>query len=201
MPVALLLGQFNDLVAHGLRAILAGDDRVEVLATDIPMAALGSAVAEVEPDVAIIDAARLGTPVAVHDLASAHPETALVMLVDRPSAAEAGQFISFGATAVVTKDSPRDDLLTAILMASRGMSVIPAFRGGVESEGPWPDLLTAREAEVLELVQRGKSNAEIALELAIGVETVKTHVAKLLRKLGVSSRKDLKGFGPLGQPF
>ena len=51
--------------------------------------------------------------------------------------------------------------------------------------------LTAREAEVLELLQDGRTNAEIATELTIGIETVRTHARNIYRKLGVPSRREL----------
>jgi DNA-binding NarL/FixJ family response regulator len=54
-----------------------------------------------------------------------------------------------------------------------------------------PDLLTPREADVLELLQEGQTNAQIAHALSIGVETVRTHARNIYRKLGVSSRRDL----------
>jgi DNA-binding NarL/FixJ family response regulator len=196
-PLALLLSETDDLIAHGLRSLLAEDDLVEVLASDVPIEALAAAMNEIEPDVVILDRRRLRTPVEVNHLAAAQPETALVVLVDRASAAEAGQLISFGATAVLTKDASKEDLLSAIRMAARGMRVIPGFRGGIEQEQLYPDLLTPREAEVLDLLQRGRSNAQIAHELSLGIETVRTHVRNILRKLGVSSRKQLGAFGPL----
>jgi DNA-binding NarL/FixJ family response regulator len=56
---------------------------------------------------------------------------------------------------------------------------------------PEPDLLTAREADVLELLQQGYTNAGIAHELSIGVETVRTHARNIYRKLGISTRRDL----------
>ena len=195
-PIAVLLGQFEDLVAHGLRAILSTDDLVELLATDIPMNAMEGMVAEIEPDVVVVDRRRLESPVQVNDLVKAQPETAFIVLIGASSAEEAAQLIAFGATGVVAKDIDKDDLLIAIRMAARGMRVMPGFRGGLEQERAFPDILTPREAEVLELLQRGRSNAEVANELSLGVETVRTHVRNILRKLGVSSRKDLAAFGP-----
>ena len=55
-----------------------------------------------------------------------------------------------------------------------------------------PELLTPREADVLELLQSGRSNAEIAHTLHVSVETVRTHVRRIYRKLGVSTRRDLR---------
>jgi DNA-binding CsgD family transcriptional regulator len=56
-----------------------------------------------------------------------------------------------------------------------------------------PDRLTAREADVLELLRTGQANAQIAEALSISVETVRTHARNIYRKLGVSSRRDLTG--------
>jgi DNA-binding NarL/FixJ family response regulator len=83
------------------------------------------------------------------------------------------------------------DVLHAIHLASRGLRVLPpaALDG---SEAPGPELLTPREAEVLELLQAGRSNAEIAHALHVGVETVRTHARRIYRKLGVKTRRDLR---------
>jgi NarL family two-component system response regulator LiaR len=195
-PIAVLLGQFEDLIAHGMRSILAADDLVELLATDIPMNALEGMVAEIEPDVVVLDRRRLSSPVQVNDLVKAQPETAFVVVIGSASAEEASQLIAFGAMGVIAKDIDAEDLRTAVRMASRGMRVMPGFRGGLEPQRAFPDILTPREAEVLELLQRGRSNAEVANELSLGIETVRTHVRNILRKLGVSSRKELAAFGP-----
>ena len=80
----------------------------------------------------------------------------------------------------------------AIHLASRGLQVMPRSAsdpaGGPLGAG---HLLTGREAEVLPLLQQGRSNAQIALALQVGVETVRTHARNIYRKLGVSSRRQL----------
>ena len=63
-----------------------------------------------------------------------------------------------------------------------------------------PSLMTPREAEVLPLLQRGRSNAQIALALHVGVETVRTHARNIYRKLGVSSRRELAAPAPASAP-
>ena len=189
--ITLLLGEFPDLLAYGLRALLREDERLEVLAFDIPLDGLEAAIAETEPDVALIDFAALRSPVQVHQLHDAQPETHVVVVVDRATAAEANQLIAFGATAVLQRDTQRRDILTAIHLASRGMHVLPGAGGAVSEQAYGPDLLTQREAEVLDLLQQNASNAEIAQKLHVGVETVRTHARNIYRKLGVTSRRDL----------
>jgi DNA-binding NarL/FixJ family response regulator len=84
--------------------------------------------------------------------------------------------------------------VSAIQLASRGIHVLPrsaSAGGGLDRLGMEGAELTAREAEVLELLQDGHTNAEIAEELSIGIETVRTHARNVYRKLRVPSRREL----------
>jgi two-component system, NarL family, response regulator LiaR len=144
----------------------------------------------------VLNFGSLPSPATVHELHERHPGTRIVVLANRPTAAECNQMLSFGATACISKETQGRDIINAIHLASRGMYVMPrsASSGLVEANGiarPGPDLLTSREAGVLELLQEGRTNAEIAHELSIGIETVRTHARNIYRKLGISSRRDL----------
>jgi DNA-binding NarL/FixJ family response regulator len=133
--------------------------------------------------------------VTVHQLHQSHPDARVIVLANRPSAAECNQMLSFGAAACISKETQGRDIINAIHLASRGMHVLPRAVAAQTVDGrvglPGPDLLTPREADVLELLQEGMTNAQIALALSIGVETVRTHARNIYRKLGVSSRRDL----------
>jgi DNA-binding NarL/FixJ family response regulator len=117
------------------------------------------------------------------------------VLANRPTAAECTQMLSFGATGCLSKETEARDIVNAIHLASRGMHVLPrsaAAGGGVERlDERGARALTAREAEVLALLQDGGTNSEIAGKLGIGVETVRTHARSIYRKLGVASRREL----------
>jgi len=189
--ITLVLGEFPDLLAYGLKALLREDERLEILTADVPVDALEPAVAETEPDLVIVDFSALRSPLQVHRLHEAQPETHIVVLVDRATPAECNQLLAFGATAVLGRDTQKRDILTAIHLASRGLHVLPGAGGAAAQEPYGPDLLTQREADVLELLQQGASNAEIAAKLTVGVETVRTHARNIYRKLGVTSRRDL----------
>jgi DNA-binding NarL/FixJ family response regulator len=189
--ITLVIGEFPDLIAYGLRGLLRDDERLEVLSTDVPFDSLEASIAETEPDVAVIDFGALRTPIQVHQLHEAQPETHIVIVVDRATPQECNQLLAFGATAILARDTQKRDILTAIHLASRGMHVLPGAGGAVDREPYGPDLLTEREAEVLDLLQQNLSNAAIAQKLSVGIETVRTHARNIYRKLGVTSRRDL----------
>lgn len=199
-PITVVIAEFEDLVAYGLRALLGEDPNMEILTHDVPMNALEAAVAEHEPDVVVVNFAALRSPIEIHQLHEAQPEARLVVLANRPSPAEANQLLAFGATACLSKETQKRDVLTAIHLASRGLHVLPRADREITAERSGPDLLTTREADVLELLQAGRSNAEIAAQLHVGVETVRTHARNIYRKLGVTNRRELSAPGTILPP-
>ena len=190
--VPVVAGEFEDLVAFGLRRLLSDNGSVELVASDVPLDRLEAVFDEHRPAVALVNFGSLPSAAVVHGLHQSHPDTHIVVLAARPTTAEATQMLSFGAAACISKDTQARDIITAIHLASRGMNMLPRPKDLGDSLGPpGPDLLTPREADVLELLQDGRSNAEIAHGLSIGVETVRTHARNIYRKLGISSRRDL----------
>jgi DNA-binding NarL/FixJ family response regulator len=194
-PVTVLLTRFEDLLARGLRAYVDDDPSLHVAAADVAHDQLAGAIAAHAPQVAILDLGSLGSALELHALARRYPTTRLLVLAARPTARESNQLIAFGATACLSREAPAREVLNAIHLASRGLHVIPRLGADAEPDPPGPELLTAREADVLELLQQGHSNAEIALTLHVGVETVRTHARHIYRKLGVRGRRDLASLG------
>lgn len=194
-PVSVAIARFEDLVGRGLRALVEDDDHLELVAGDVPHERIATVIAAQRPQVALLNFGSLVTPAEVRELSAAHPATRLIVLGNRPSAAECNQMLAFGATACLSKETQARDVLSAIHLASRGLQVLPRSAAEEPPPASGPQLLTAREADVLELLQRGRSNGEIAAELHVGVETVRTHARNIYRKLGVSSRRDLARIG------
>lgn len=195
--VPVLAGQFEDLVAVGLRQLIAADSSIELVASDVPVERLGDAFEKHRPAVALLNFGSLPSAASVYKLHESHPDTRIVVLANRPSTPEATQMLSFGAAACISKETQARDIINAIHLASRGMNMLPRTgKPGERAELPGPpDLLTPREADVLELLQDGRTNAQIANELSIGVETVRTHARNIYRKLGISSRRELASLG------
>jgi DNA-binding NarL/FixJ family response regulator len=175
--------------------LISEDPNLELRVTDVPVGDIEREIEQHEPSVVVLNFGSLESPAQVFQLHQAYPETRIVVLANRPTAAECNQMLSFGATACLSKETEARDVINAIHLASRGMHVLPpsaASGGGADSpriEGS--DVLTPREADVLELLQDGATNAQIAHTLSIGVETVRTHARNIYRKLGISSRRDL----------
>ena len=191
-PITIVLGQFEDLIVRGLRVLFEEDPNLEIVAADVDLDALPAILAEHSPKVAILNFGSLRTPIEVNHLHQAHPSTRLLILASRPSPAECNQMLAFGATACLSKETEARDILTAVHLASRGLQVLP--KRGVEGSAPLgPELLTPREADVLEHLRQGRANAEIALALHVSVETVRTHRRNIYRKLGVRTRRELAG--------
>jgi DNA-binding NarL/FixJ family response regulator len=191
VPVSVAVAQFEDIVAHGLRALIADDDSLKLVADGVPHDTLTATIDQHHPQVTLVNFGSLTNVAELRELHRAYPATRLVVLANRPTPTECRQMLAFGATACLAKSTEARDVLHAIHLASRGLHVLPpAAVDGPDMVGP--DLLTSREAEVLELLQAGRSNAEIADSLHVGVETVRTHARRIYRKLGVSNRRELR---------
>ena len=109
----------------------------------------------------------------VREITTEHPETRLVLLGHGISSVESAQLLAFGASACLSVSTQVRDLRHAVHLASRGLQLqlLPTNRDIQDTE----PLLTPREGDVLSLLRENRSNAQIALGLGIGVETVRSH--------------------------
>ena len=189
-PITVAIARFEDLLALGLRTLLANDPSVRLVAHDIAHERIGVLLRAHRPRVLILDVGELRDLGQLRELSVEHPHTRLVALGQGLSDGESSQVIAFGASACLPKDTQSRDLQNAIHIASRGLQLMPravdANAAHVRAPG-----LTPREVDVLLLLREGRSNAQIAGSLHIGVETVRTHARSIYRKLGVSSRRAL----------
>jgi DNA-binding NarL/FixJ family response regulator len=191
-PITVVLAHFDDLLAAGLRELIESDPTLAILAAGVEHRRIPVVLRAHRPDVAILDVGALRKPAEVRELSGAHPATRLVLLGNGPTPVECAQLLAFGASACLGSDTQSRDVINAIHLVSRGLQVTPrAPAGSGSGRVVAGGLLSKREAEVLPLLQQGCSNAQIALALQVGVETVRTHARNIYRKLGVSSRREL----------
>ncbi len=186
--------RFEDLVALALSVLIAEDPNLDLVESDVSVEDLDETIERHHPKVVLLNHGTLRSPTQVFSLHRSYPDTAIVVLANSPTAADFNQMLSYGATACLSKETEARDVISAIHLAARGMHVLPqtaTVHGGDPVRIRGVDQLTPREGEVLQQLQGGATNAEIAERLAIGVETVRTHARKIYRKLGIASRREL----------
>jgi DNA-binding NarL/FixJ family response regulator len=186
--ITVATGDFEDLLARGLSGLIEDDPSLTLIASDVNRDDLPKLLRSRRPRVAIIDRRSLRSPIEIRELSTDHPATRLVVLSDELSISECAQMLAFGAAACLTKATQARDVLNSIHLASRGMQLAPRELGRRSIDY---GVLTARESEVLTQLQRRRTNAQIAADLHISVETVRTHARNIYRKLGVGSRREL----------
>ena len=204
MSVTVLIADDQAVVRHGLRRILEVDAGLRVVGEVEDGLAAVEAARRLRPGVVLMDIRmpRLdGLEATRRLLAEGGDEAPRVVILTTFGLDEyVYEALRAGASGFLLKDAPAEDLLDAVRVVARGDALLdPAVTSSVIARFaalPQPstelaarfDELTPREREVLEHLARGRSNAEIARELFVGEGTVKTHVARLLMKLGLRDR-------------
>jgi NarL family two-component system response regulator LiaR len=191
--ITVLLVDDHALVRHGLRAYLETEAGISVVA-DVPtLEAAGEALSGQRPDVALVDLV-LGADdgVALAAIAArVSPHTRLVALTGFGEDHRVRRALDAGFAGYLLKTATAEEVLAAIRRVARGQTALdPAVTAPVLGGAPGGDL-TARERDVIALIAKGASNAEISAALAIGEKTVKTHVSNLLAKAQVPDRTRL----------
>jgi DNA-binding NarL/FixJ family response regulator len=187
--VTVVVGRFDDLVTRGLWALIEEDPSMRLVGAGLRRSELRTLLRSRRPGVAIIDVATLTSPAEVRELCESFPTTRMVLLADRLSSTECAQLLTFGAAACLSRTTQSRDVLNAIHLAAREMQLTP--REVSRHDAAAAEVLTPREVEVLAELQQRRANAQIASDLHISVETVRTHARSIYRKLGVRSRREL----------
>lgn len=190
-PISVAIARFDDLFGLGLRAMLADDPSVSIVAQDVAYDRLPEVLGARRPSVLILAAGGLRDLAQVRELSTQHPGTHLVLFSKDLAAVEQAQLLAFGASACLAWNTQARDVRNAIHLASRGLQISPRAAPEASAARVRDPLLTRREGDVLLLLRQGLANGQIALELHIGVETVRTHARHIYRKLGVASRRAL----------
>jgi DNA-binding NarL/FixJ family response regulator len=200
--IRVLIVDDDDLMRAGLRGVLSSDQAIEVVGDvgDGREAAYRTRL--LRPDVVLMDVRMpdLDGISATRELLAGFPDVKVVILTTFEQDDYIFGALRAGASGFLLKRTRPEDLMAAIHTIAAGDSLLsPSVTSRVVERmagQPSPDAtrdprlgeLTPRETDVLELVARGLSNGEIAATLVIGESTVKTHIKRILAKLGVRDR-------------
>jgi DNA-binding NarL/FixJ family response regulator len=202
-PIRVLVVDDQELVRSGFCVILDAADGITVVGEAANGEAAVSQVAAHQPDVVLMDIRMPGMDgLEATRLITGGPSAVpkVVMLTTFDLDDYVYEALRAGASGFLLKDSPRHDLIAAVRAAAAGDALlapsvtrrlIEAFARRPPETSPSPSQLaslTSRERDVLLMLARGRSNAEIATGLFVSEATVKTHVGNLLAKLGLRDR-------------
>lgn len=202
-PIRLLLAERYRLMRQSLRTLLERERDIKVIGEAADgREALNLALAH-KPDVALID---VDTPsrdgvTATKLIHGCVPDTRVLVLSSNDEDARIVEAVQAGAFGYILKDADASDLLRGIRAAFRGEHLLSPYtldhfaRRALEAVGQLPategaplSTLTDREREILACAAMGRTNKEIADQLCVSLDTVKTHLHHIYRKLGVDGR-------------
>jgi DNA-binding NarL/FixJ family response regulator len=190
-----LIADDHEVVRQGLRTLLELEPDLELAGEASNGAEAVRSALRLRPDVILMDLLmpEVDGVTAIGLIREQLPGTEIIALTSVLEDALVVGAIRAGAIGYLLKDTRADDLLLAIKAASDGqvqLSPRAAQRLLREVRAPETpsEALSPRETEVLRLLAGGRTNKEMARELAIGEKTIKTHVSRILGKLGVQSR-------------
>ncbi|ACZ84675.1 response regulator [Streptosporangium roseum] len=189
----LMIVDDHPVVREGLRGMLEADPGITVVGEAASGDEAVVRAGELRPDVILMDLRMPdGDGVsATGRILAERPESRVIVLTTYETDQDIVRAVEAGAAGYLLKDTSRADLLAAIVSAARGETVLSpsvATRLVTRMRAPVSESLSPREAEVLSLVARGLTNAQIGKELFISETTVKTHLLRVFGKLGVSDR-------------
>jgi DNA-binding NarL/FixJ family response regulator len=203
-PVTVVIADDQRLVRQGLRLILESEPGIDVLAEASDGAEAVALVRQHAPAVALLD---IRMPVldglrAARQVIALGPATRVLILTTFDADEYVYEALRAGVSGFLLKDAPAEQLVVAVRSVAAGDALIDPVitrrlisRFTLAAKPPGPDgvpealaALTSREVDVFRLLAQGRSNVEIARELVVEENTVKTHVSRILMKLNLRDR-------------
>lgn len=188
--IRILIVDDHSIVRQGLATIINRDPEMTVIAQAEDGEAAIACFSEHQPDVTLMDLRmpQMGGVEAITAICTQFKPARIIVLTTYNGDEDIYRGLQAGAKGYLLKDAKPNELLNAIRIVNRGQQYIPPEVGAKLVQRMSNPELSDRELEVLRLMGQGMSNSEIATALTIGESTVKSHVNRILSKLGVSDR-------------
>lgn len=206
MTIRVLIADDHKLFRQGLMSLMrTRDDLVEVVAEAGSGEEAIRLVEQFRPDIVLMDIfmPQGDGMFATRDICSRFPKTAVVMLTSSENEEHLYEAMHLGASGYLLKNLDADELFDLLVRVTHGevamtramaSRLLKGMAGGRSSPDEDKEKLTEREIEVLKLVARGNSNPQIAAELCITVNTVKSHLKSILGKLQLDNRTQVAAY-------
>lgn len=195
--IRIVVADDHPIVREGLVSMYGREEGFDVVGQAVDGSEAVDLVLRLDPDVVLMDLKmpRMDGVEAIRQIKKNHPRTEVLVLTTFDSDDYIFQGIEAGARGYLLKDAPREELFRAVRAVARGESLLQPnvaarlINRVAEMARQTPEeTLSERELEVLRCMSRGAANKEIANELVISENTVKTHVASIFQKLGATDR-------------
>jgi len=202
--IRLLIVDDHKVVRQGLRFLLQHESDIDIVGEAADGEQAIALVRQHVPAVVLLDLLmpKMDGLTALRTIKEISPSTQVIILTSHQGDDELFDAIKAGALSYVMKTAGVDVVVESVRAAARGESLLdPSVAAKVLEEmrrvrgRDEVDPLSRREVEVLSALARGRSNKEIAKELSIGEETVKTHVSNILSKLHLADRTQAAIYG------
>ena len=190
--VRVLIADDHSVVRMGLASLLGTAKNVEVVGEAINGDEAVRKALKLRPDVVVMDLVmpRKDGVAATEEILVAAPETKVLILTTFGTSDDITRALKAGATGAIMKSATNRELLAAVQSVAQGRRFVSAEVEGILVNDPPIPELSQRQREILESIARGLTNREIATQLDISLESVKSHVKVILEKLEASSRTE-----------
>jgi two-component system, NarL family, response regulator NreC len=202
--IRILLTDDHTLFRQGLRTLLAAEPDIEIVGEASNASEAITFAQELRPDVVLMDVGMTGLSSfeATRQIRKQRPETRVIFLSMYDDEDYLSESVEIGASGYILKESPADQLVSAIREVHRGGNylsprllarLVDDFRVQNRSSMRQPRFgtLTKREREIMKLLAEGKSVKEAATEFNLSVKTVEAHKFNLMRKLDIHNKAQL----------
>ncbi len=188
--IKVVVADDHSIVRAGLMSLLAAKKNFDVVGEASNGEEAVAAALRLRPDVVVMD---LMMPVkdgasAAAEIHDAAPEVSVLILTTFGTANDVARALVNGASGAIMKSIGNDELVAAIKDVAAGKRVVSSeIERMLEETEPVPEL-SQRQLQILDSITRGLSNTQISMQYGISVESVKTHIVKLLAKIGAANR-------------